>query len=71
MQDFTVFLSVQSTSSPFLAIGLAQNGAGEPWLLWERDGVGKLAPAPCSQRGCEGNSSQTYLTSGDGVSVKA
>lgn len=33
MHDFSVFLGVQSTPSPFLAIGLAQSGAGEPWLL--------------------------------------
>lgn len=64
MQDFTVFLGVQSTPSPFLDTGFAQSGAGEPWLLWGWDGVGGLASAPCSQRGCEGNSSQTYLTIG-------
>lgn len=46
MQDFTVFLGVKSTPSPFLAIGLAQSGAGEPWLLWGRDSAGELGAGP-------------------------
>lgn len=65
MQDFTVFLGVQSAPSPFL--GLAQRGAGELGLhqagMVHQAGM-ELAPALCSQRGREGNSSQTYQTTG-------